>query len=216
MKKLGKLHFWLTFAAVGTLIGLTYTLKLQRDQPYEGTELAGPAPDFQLTDQNGTSIKLSDFRGKAVVLTFMDTECTDTCPLTAYHFREAYRQLESNEQEQVVFMGVNVNVEAGGVDRIGEITDGWHLNEIPTWHLLTGSPEELGPVWQDYGIGVVHALHDAQGDGLTHTPGTYIIDLSGEKRWYISIPMSSDENPQFTIPLNQLLVRHIREILNET
>lgn len=52
-------------------------------QSYEGTELSGEAPNFQLTDQNGSPVNLSDFRGNVVVLTFMDSKCQDTCPLTA-------------------------------------------------------------------------------------------------------------------------------------
>jgi cytochrome oxidase Cu insertion factor (SCO1/SenC/PrrC family) len=208
---------WIITAAViiaGTA-AYFFVSSLAATQPYKGTELTGAAPGFQLTNQHGSTIKLSDFRGKVVVLTFMDTECTDTCPLTAYHFRQAYQQLEANERERVVFIGVNVNVDAGEVDNVEEITEGWHLDKIPSWQFLTGSSEELEPVWQDYGIGVVHASHDASGGELTHTPGTYIIDLSGQQRWYISVPMSAGENPEFTLPLNELLVRHIRELLNE-
>ncbi len=210
-------RIWILLATVVTAGTAVYFFvsSLTAAQPYEGSELAGPAPDFQLTDQHGSRIKLSDFRGKAVVLTFIDTECTDTCPLTAYHFRQAYQQLKANEREQVVFIGINVNLDASEVADVNEITQGWHLDEIPNWHFLTGTSAELEPVWQEYGIGVVHASHDAQGDGLTHTPGTYIIDLSGQKRWYISVPTGTDEDPQFTLPLNELLARHIREILDK-
>ena len=42
---------------------------------YEGTSLDGPAADFRLKDQNGATIALSDFRGRVVVLTFMDSQC---------------------------------------------------------------------------------------------------------------------------------------------
>ncbi|HLE90462.1 MAG TPA: SCO family protein, partial [Anaerolineales bacterium] len=179
---------------------------------YEGTELTGEAPDFQLTDQHGSVIQLSDSRGKVIVLTFMDSKCTDTCPLTAFHFRQAYQQLNSDESGQVVFMGVNVNVEANQVADVYQITQAWRLDEIPTWHFLTGSPAELEQVWQNYGI-AVQPSHDSQGEGILHTPGTYIIDPSGQKRWYISTPFSEGENTGFAVPLNELLVNHIREIL---
>src|SRR5215216_3951280 len=79
-------------------------------QTYRGTELSGEATDFQLTDQNGATVNLSNFQGQVVVLTFMDSKCTDTCPLTAAHIREVYRQLSQVEAKQVVFLGVNVNV----------------------------------------------------------------------------------------------------------
>ena len=181
---------------------------------YEGTELSGAAPDFQLTDQNGSMISLSDFRGKIVVLAFMDTKCMDTCPITASHFRQVYQQLNSAESEQVVFLGVNVNIGASTVADVYEITQTWRLDEIPTWHFLTGSPADLEQVWQAYGV-AVESTHDAQNEKLLHTPGTYIIDPSGQERWYISVPISAKDNAEFDIPLSDLLISHLREILSE-
>lgn len=197
------------FVIAGTLLYI-FPLPFGGVPPYEGTELTGEAPDFKLTDQHGSVIQLSDFRGKVIVLTFMDSKCVDTCPLTAFHFRQAYQQLNSEESGQIVFLGINVNVEASEVVDVYQITQSWRLDEIPTWHFLTGDPAELEQVWQEYNV----AVH-LQDGGLVHTPGTYIIDLSGQKRWYISTPFSASDNPEFALPLNELLVGHIREILNE-
>jgi len=177
-----------------------------RTESYQGTELSGESPDFQLTDQKGSLINLSDFRGKVVVLTFMDSTCKDTCPLTAAQFRQAYRQFDENEASQIAFIGVNVNVEANEVTDVSEITRTWHLEEIPSWHFLTGSREELEGVWKDYGIAVVPST---DGNEIMHTPGVFLIDPSGQKRWYISTPFSTD----LTLPLSELLLKHIREIL---
>src|SRR5688500_5356011 len=136
---------WLLSAVVFIAGGVIYfsLATSKNSQPYEGTELSDIAPDFQLTDQNGSVVKLSDFRGKVVVLTFMDSKCADTCPLTAVHFREAYRQFDQNEAKQVVFLGVNVNVEENAVANVLETTHAWHLDEIPGWHFLTGSRDAL-------------------------------------------------------------------------
>jgi protein SCO1 len=201
---------WLTSAVMllaGTLVYF-YLLQQDRTGSYQGVELSGEAPDFQLTDQNGSLINLSDFRGKVVVLTFMDSVCTDTCPLTAAQFRQAYRQFDQNESSQVAFIGVNVNIEANQVADISEITKTWNLEEIPSWHFLTGKREELEPVWKDYGVAVSPS---ADGTEIMHTPGVFLIDPAGQKRWYISTPYSTD----LTLPLSELLVNHIREILSE-
>jgi protein SCO1/2 len=178
-------------------------------QSYEGTQLSGEAPDFQLTDQNGATVNLSDFRGKVVVLTFMDSKCTDTCPLTAAHFRETYRQLNQNEAERVVFLGVNVNVEASAVSDVLEITHAWRIDEIPSWHFLTGSQKILEPVWKDYGVSVTPS---PEGNSIMHTPGTFLIDQLGQKHWYISTPFASGD-ANLTLPLSELLLKHIHEML---
>ncbi len=184
-----------------------FFLPLQdRTETYQGTELGEEAADFRLTDQNGALTMLSDFRGKVVVLTFMDSVCTDTCPLTAAQFRQAYRQLDQSETSQVVFIGVNVNVEANKIADVAEITKTWHLDEIPGWHFLTGSREELEAVWGDYGIA---AIPREDGKEIMHTPGVFLIDPLGQKRWYVSTPSSTE----LTVPLSDLLVKHIREIL---
>jgi len=185
---------------------------LKDTQAYQGTELSGTAPDFQLTDQNGSVTNLSDFRGKVVILTFMDSKCTDTCPLTAADFREAYRQLNQDEAKQVVFLGVNVNVEANTVADILETTHEWRLDEIPSWHFLTGSHDALEPVWKDYGVS---ATHNPDGNSMMHTPGTFMIDPLGQKRWYISTPFSVEGDAEIALPLSDILVSHIREIASE-
>jgi protein SCO1/2 len=208
-------RIWLALALV-IVAGATIYIFLSSStntQSYEGTELSGEAPDFQLTDQNGSSVGLSDFRGKVVVLTFMDTKCQDTCPLTAAQFREVYRQLTQNEATQVVFLGVNVNVEKSDVSDVLETTHAWRLDEIPSWRFLTGEHHALEPVWKDYGVA---AVHNSDGNSIMHTPGTFLIDPLGQKRWYISTPFFGESDANLTLPLSELLLKHIRAILRES
>jgi protein SCO1 len=203
---------WLISALFFIAGGVIYFFSVspKNSQAYEGTELKSEAPDFQLTDQIGSLVSLSNFRGKVVVLTFMDSKCQDTCPLTAVHFRETYSQLDPNEVKQVVFLSVNVNVEASAVTDVLEATQAWHLDEIPSWHFLTGSHEVLEPVWKDYGV---VAAHNPDGHSMMHTPGTFLIDLLGQERWYISTPFSGEGVEDLTLPLSELLLKHIRELL---
>ncbi|MCV0398200.1 MAG: SCO family protein [Rhizobiaceae bacterium] len=42
---------------------------------------APAAPGFELADSEGTSVRLSDFSDKVVVLNFVFASCTDVCPL---------------------------------------------------------------------------------------------------------------------------------------
>ena len=48
-----------------------------------GTSMHGvPAPDIRLVNQFGQPMALSQFRGKVVILAFVDSQCTTVCPLT--------------------------------------------------------------------------------------------------------------------------------------
>ena len=178
---------------------------------YNGTDLNSPAADFRLIDQNSVSTALSDFRGQVVALTFMDSRCQETCPIIAIHLRKVNQAL-GDEVKSVVFMGVNVNLEADTVADVMAATQKWQLDEIPTWHFLTGNAEELEPIWRDYGISVIP---DPEGAEIGHTPGVYLIDQNGQTRWYVSTPFDQAGTPQWTAPLSDLLVKHIRELLSE-
>ena len=207
-------RIWLSAAFTIIVGALAYFIfsSLDSNQPYEGAEMSGEAADFRLTDQNGSAINLSDFRGKVVVLTFMDSKCKDTCPLTAAQLRQAYGQFDRNEASQVAFIGINVNNEANAVADVYEITKTWHLEEIPSWHFLTGSRQALETIWRDYGIA---AIPNPDGNEIMHTPGVFLIDPSGQKRWYISTPLLDPSDKELALPLNELLVKRVREILGE-
>ena len=53
-------------------------------------EEGNPAPDFTLTSDSGERVKLSDFRGKTVVLYFYPKDDTPGCTTEACEFRDAY------------------------------------------------------------------------------------------------------------------------------
>ncbi|HEY6068363.1 MAG TPA: thioredoxin-dependent thiol peroxidase [Gaiellaceae bacterium] len=49
-----------------------------------------PAPDFELETDDGATVKLSDLRGKPVVLYFYPKDDTPGCTTEACEFRDAY------------------------------------------------------------------------------------------------------------------------------
>ena len=49
-----------------------------------------PAPDFELKSDTGDAVKLSDFRGRPVVLYFYPKDDTPGCTAEACEFRDAY------------------------------------------------------------------------------------------------------------------------------
>lgn len=169
--------------------------------PYQGTELDRPAPDFRLTDHRGGSIALSDFRGRIVALAFLDPNCADVCPLTALHFRQTYQAL-GEDASRVAFVAVNVNPGAASVADVAEASRRWGIADMPAWHFLTGSQEELSPVWQAYNVQASVPKHGKPGE-VQHSPGVYLIDQEGRLQRYVSASFEG------ALPLGELLVRHI-------
>jgi len=59
------------------------------DLPATYPRQAVAAPDFTLVDQEGAAVSLGQFKGKAVVLTFVFAHCQTMCPLLVQHIKQA-------------------------------------------------------------------------------------------------------------------------------
>jgi cytochrome oxidase Cu insertion factor (SCO1/SenC/PrrC family) len=136
-----------------------------------GTPLSGAAPAFTLTDQFGKRVSLSSYRGKVVVLSFNDPQCTTICPLTTTALLHA-KALLGSAAARVQLLGIGANPDATQVKWVRAYSRAHGM--LHKWRFLTGSLPELKHVWHAYGIeaAVVGGLID-------HTPATYVIDSRG-------------------------------------
>ena len=66
------------------------------------------APDFEVADQNGKPVKLSDYRGKKVVLYFYPKDDTSGCTAQACNLRDNYDDLKAKGYEVI---GVSIDDE---------------------------------------------------------------------------------------------------------
>ena len=62
------------------------------------------APDFELATDSGTTVKLSDLRGKRVLLYFYPKDDTSGCTVQACGFRDSYPQIE---EKNAVVLGIS-------------------------------------------------------------------------------------------------------------
>jgi len=67
-------------------------------------EIGEMAPDFEALDENNEKVRLSDFRGKRVILYFYPKDNTSGCTAQACSFRDAYAELE---KKNAVVLGVS-------------------------------------------------------------------------------------------------------------
>src|SRR6201991_3714910 len=104
-----------------------------------------PAPDFQLHNQFGQPMSLSQFRGKVVMLAFEDSECTTVCPLTTQSMLQA-KQLLGPAGSSVQLLGVDANPDAIQVSNVLNYSRVHNMTN--QWDFLTGSLAQLKAAWQ--------------------------------------------------------------------
>ncbi|MDX6483906.1 MAG: thioredoxin-dependent peroxiredoxin [Gaiellaceae bacterium] len=67
-----------------------------------------PAPDFELRADDGRMVKLSDFRGRPVVLYFYPKDDTPGCAAQACGIRDSYSEFQARDAE---VLGISVDDE---------------------------------------------------------------------------------------------------------
>ena len=111
-----------------------------------------PAPDFTLTLADGTSVRLSDYRGKAVLLHFWATWCPP-CRRELPNMNRLADQLKTEgSKAKLVFLAVCVSDEEsvrsdfkkknkytfpGGLDKNDKIAQSYEIQAIPASFLIS-------------------------------------------------------------------------------
>ena len=80
--------------------------KAAKDQTDEGLKVGQKAPDFTLLNDEGQKVKLSDLKGKKVVLYFYPKDDTPGCTKEACAFRDGS---EETRRRGAVILGVSVD-----------------------------------------------------------------------------------------------------------
>jgi protein SCO1 len=139
------------------------------------------APDFRLVDQAGGSVSLAAYRGRPVIVTFIDPLCRNFCPLEAKQLNELVRSLPPRSRPTV--LAVSVNVYGNGRANLLDDVARWRL--VPQWRWAVGGRSELARVWRRYQIGVLVTTKKLAGvtvHEISHTEAAYVVDRKGYER----------------------------------
>ncbi len=173
-------------AVVALVLGWRY---LAAPYTYQGSLIDPPVPaaDFELGDQNGRIFRLQDQRGSVIVMAFGYTHCPDVCPTTLAQFKQLKSELGA-EAANVRFVFITVDPERDTRERLAAYIDSFD----PTFAGLSGSREELEPVWQSYFVYQQRReIGSAAGYLVDHTSRIYVIDKEGNLR--LTYPFDIDQ-----------------------
>jgi cytochrome oxidase Cu insertion factor (SCO1/SenC/PrrC family) len=139
------------------------------------------APDFRLRDQSGRLVTLSAERGHVVVLTFLDSHCTQECPIQGRLLAGVQRRLGAGMRADFVVVTVDPWADTPRSARAFAAKSRW----TGSWHWLLGAPAQLRPVWTNYAVAVRRTPTD-----VNHTAVLYLIDRHGFQRAAYLVPFT--------------------------
>jgi protein SCO1/2 len=138
------------------------------------------AKGFSLTDHNGQTRTLQDFKGKIVMMFFGYTQCPDVCPTSMSEMAQI-KQLLGKDGERVQCLFVTVDPERDKPEMLKEYMAAFD----PTFLALVPKPEKLAELAKDYKV----YYKKVEGPTPTsytmdHTAGSYVYDTQGKLRLF--------------------------------
>jgi protein SCO1 len=134
-----------------------------------------PAPPIRLRNHLGRPVSLSQYRGKAVLVTFLYVHCPDVCPAIASALRVVRQQL-GREASKVQIVAVSVDPRGDKPSSVARFLAQRRMTGQMQY--LVGSAGQLAPVWKAWNVG--SQKDSANPEFVAHTALIYGISGSGK------------------------------------
>ena len=149
---------------------------------FSGIDITGAdyAQGFTLTDHNGQTRTLADFKGQVVVIFFGFTQCPDVCPTSMGELAEARRLLGTQgDKLQGLFISIDPERDTP------EIMRAYMASFDPSFLALYTTAEKLPELAKSFKV----YYKKVEGQTPTnytmdHSAGSYVYDTQGRVRLY--------------------------------
>jgi len=132
--------------------------------------------DFTLRKGDET-VRLSDFKGKAVLMFFGYTSCPDVCPTSLAFISSSLKALSESELQKVQVIFISVDPDRDTPEKLNEYVHYFHPNIIG----LTGNKNEIDGVVKQYGAAYKKVEGDsAMGYLVDHSSSVFVVNPKGK------------------------------------
>ncbi|MGN6254191.1 MAG: SCO family protein [Solirubrobacterales bacterium] len=135
-----------------------------------------PAAPIRLHNYLGEPVDLRQYKGKAVLVTFIYTHCPDVCPLIVSHIRTALALMGPKASKKVQVVAVSTDPRGDNRRTVAAFLKEHGMTGRMQY--LIGSRAELGRVWKDWSI--VAKPAKAGRDLVEHSALIYGIGADGK------------------------------------
>jgi protein SCO1/2 len=147
------------------------------------------APSVELDGPNGSTVRLTDYEGKVVVLYFGYTFCPDVCPITLSKLDRAMDILgEKSEDVQVIMVSVDPERDTP------EVLQQYMAHFNPSFIGVTGDTNSIDRIATTYGVYYeAEDGSDATGYLVNHTATVMIVDKDGYLKLVLPFEGTAEE-----------------------
>jgi protein SCO1/2 len=136
---------------------------------------AEQAPAIHLRNYLGRPVTLSQYRGKAVLVTFLYANCPEICPLIASNLRVALNMLGRRASE-VQVIAVSVDPRGDTPANVARFVRDHEM--VGRMQYLIGSAGELAPTWAAWNVGSKREV--GQPNLVAHSALVYGVSATGK------------------------------------
>lgn len=143
-----------------------------------GLKVIGPAPTFELTDQNGKAISNETYKGKVYLVEFFFSTCPSICPIMNKNMVEIQNDFFGNPNFGIASITINPEYDTEKVLKE-------HAEQIgvksSNWHLLTGDKAYIFNI-ANKGFNLYAGENKNASGGFEHSGLFALIDKKGNIR----------------------------------
>jgi len=137
-----------------------------------------PAPALQLSNYNGKPVNIDQYKGKAVLVTFIYDHCPDICPLIVSNLHAAQNQMSAAERKQLQIIAVSVDPKGDTPQTVKKFLADHQMTGRMDY--LIGSRPQLENVWADWNIKQKNDPSNKNPDAVEHSALIYGISGTGD------------------------------------
>lgn len=138
-------------------------------------EVGDPVPQTELTTHADTTVRLSEFEGRAVLLTFIYTQCPmpDYCPLMSQQFAGLQPILQQRYDDGVHLLSISFDPENDTPDELAAYAKRY-TDDLDNWTFATADSADIDTFTRQFG-----EFYTREGSEIIHNLVTVLIGPDG-------------------------------------
>jgi protein SCO1 len=146
------------------------------------------AADFELESYTGREVAMTELRDKVLVLTFLDAQCEESCPVIAATAPRALARLDARDRGRVAFVAITTDPREDTPAAVRSFLR--RFRAAGTLEYLIGPAAAVRRTWQHYGV----LASENTGSDTMHSAPVRIYAPGGE--WVSSLGAGADLSPR--------------------